>query len=132
VRFFDGAQGLHGLYSQLRGLTDHSGIDGRSDINRMPRAVETDMNMLKKVMLIGVVAATTTLGTAGMAYADTGAHSGMLSANSSVNTNQGPDSGHSENGSTGVGHSENGSTGIGHSESNGGSSGSGTGSGTGH
>jgi hypothetical protein len=130
-------------YSQLRGLTDHSRSDGHSDIDRMLRAVVVGMNMLKKVMLIGVVAASTTLGTAGMAYADTGAHTGMLSASSSVNTNQGPSSGHSENGSSGVGHSENGSSGIGHSENGssgighsegggGGGSGSGTGSGTGH
>jgi hypothetical protein len=122
-----------GRYSQLRGLTDHSRSDDHSDIDRMLRAVVMDVNMLKKVLLIGVVAASTTLGTAGMAYADTGAHTGMLSASSSVNTNQGPSSGHSENGSTGVGHSENGSSGIGHSEGGGGGgSGSGTGSGTGH
>jgi hypothetical protein len=76
------------------------------------------MNMIKKVVLIGVVAATTTLGTAGLAYADTGAHTGMVSASSSVGTNQGPDGGHSESNGVGIGHSESNGVGIGHSESN--------------
>lgn len=89
--------------------------------------------MLRKLMLIAVVAATSTLGTAGMAYADTGAHVGVSSGYSGVNTNQGPNAGHNENNGVGVGHSENNGVGVGHSESNESGTGhSGTGSGSGH
>jgi hypothetical protein len=77
------------------------------------------MEMLKKVIVIGVVAATTTLGTAGIAYADTGAHFGVMSAYSGDNdSNQGPTAGHNESNNSDTGHSESNNSDTGHSESN--------------
>jgi hypothetical protein len=91
------------------------------------------MQMLKKLIVVGVVAVTATLGIAGIAYADTGTRYGALSVSSGDNAtsdtgfsvrDQGPNGdghegpGHNENNNSDTGHNENNNSDAGHNENN--------------